>query len=66
MTISCMQGVWDMMEEMKKEFEEYRMKLIWLNGDVICTSDPQGASGEITDPANGPGFEGPEGPDIFD
>lgn len=52
-----------MMEE-KKEFEEYKMKLIWLEKDIICTSEGTGHSGEVIDPNDDPG--GSEGPEIFD
>lgn len=52
----------------KKEFEEYKMKLIWLDKDIICTSGDGLSSGTTTDPMpdEDGGFEGPEGPDIFD
>lgn len=56
-----------MMEE-KKEFEEYKMKLIWLEKDIICTSEgtrSPGGSDRWDDPVN-PGPDGPDGPDIFD
>lgn len=56
------------MEKAKKEFEEYRMDLIYLNEDIICTSpgpNSPGGSDKWDDPVN-PGPEGPDGPDIFD
>lgn len=53
----------------KKEFEEYKMKLIWLDKDIICTSGDGQNSAEGEDKWNDPidpDFGGPEGPDIFD
>lgn len=37
-----------MMKE-RKNFEEYKMKLIWLDTDIICTSDGTRSPG-TTDP----------------
>lgn len=51
----------------RKEFEEFEMKLIWLENDIICTSVPDGHSGSITDPNDDPVNPGPgDGPEIFD
>lgn len=52
----------------RKEFEEFEMKLIWLDGDVICTSgeemmkSPTSPDYPDWDPSGGgegPGIEDP-------
>lgn len=54
-----------MEKEEKKLFEEYKLELIRLDADIICTSPgTQGTGGEVIDPFDDPNM--PEGPEIFD
>lgn len=52
------------MEKAKKEFEEYRMELIYLNGDIITTSGPHESVDDGGDLGGSGDPEWPEEPGI--